>query len=199
MTVKTDSLIVGLDSVTDTNNFRIDTDGAGGLRIRRKSDGSGVTVLTINANGTLVQPAQSMIRVNTINGFGSTNTKIRRFLNGTNGVSGCVIQGTDITYADSATLGASFTINTAGVYAISYTDQFTTSDNFGVSLNTASGSTSFNANPVAEQLCLTTNAGSAPACASSTVYLSTGSVLRPHSSGTGPGVTAALFTITRVA
>lgn len=51
MTLKTDSYQIGLDSVTATNNFLVDTDGAGGLRIRRKSDGSGGTVLTIDSAG----------------------------------------------------------------------------------------------------------------------------------------------------
>lgn len=46
------------------------------------------------------------------NGQGSTNTEIFRFTNIETNVGG------DITYADSATLGASFTINTAGVYAL---------------------------------------------------------------------------------
>ena len=51
MTLKTDSYQVGLDSTTDTNNFRIDTDGAGGFRVRRKSDGSGGTILTVDSSG----------------------------------------------------------------------------------------------------------------------------------------------------
>ena len=51
----------------------------------------------------------SYVRLNTANGYGSTNTKIRRFTNIVNNV------GTDITYADSATLGNTFTINANGV------------------------------------------------------------------------------------
>jgi hypothetical protein len=176
--------------------------------VRSVGDGtySNITANAIPANHrsrvTLISTTQalieempapfSMVRLNTINGFGSTNTKIRRFLNTVTN------QGADITYADSATLGASFTINTAGVYGISYSDQFTLSDQYGVSLNSASLTTSFNAIPVSEQVCLTTNAGSAAGCAAVTVYLPAGSVLRPHTAGTGPGLTAALFTITRV-
>jgi len=49
-------------------------------------------------------PAKSQIRLNTPNGYGSTNTKIRRFLNVVEN------QCPDVTYADSATLGASFTV-----------------------------------------------------------------------------------------
>ena len=51
MTLKTDNYQIGLDATTDTNNFLIDTDGAGALRIRRKSDGSGGTVLTVDSAG----------------------------------------------------------------------------------------------------------------------------------------------------
>lgn len=51
------------------------------------------------------------------NGYGSTNTKIRRFTTvGEN-------LGSSITYADSATDGASFTINQTGVYAMYYQDK----------------------------------------------------------------------------
>jgi hypothetical protein len=42
--------------------------------------------------------------LNTVNGYGSTNTCIRRFTNLTNSI------GSDVLYQDSASLGASFTI-----------------------------------------------------------------------------------------
>lgn len=50
-------------------------------------------------------------------GLGSTNTYVRRFL--TTGYS----SGVDITYTDSATLGGFWTINTNGIYALSYSDK----------------------------------------------------------------------------
>ena len=56
MTIKTDKYILGV-SATDTNNFLLDTDLAGALRVRRKSDGSGGTVLTIDANGVVAMPS----------------------------------------------------------------------------------------------------------------------------------------------
>lgn len=193
MAITTNSYVLGL-SGTDTNNFLLDTDGAGSLRIRRKSDGSGGTVLTVNSAGTLVQPAQSMVRLNTANGYGSTNTMIRRF---TNTVTN---QGSDITYADSATLGGSFTINTSGVYAISYCDDFSSVGAVGISLNTTTPSTSFFSIAAAEKLAGVSNPfGNYPTEASWCGYLAAGSVVRAHGTAAGTGGNIALFTISRVA
>lgn len=50
MTIKNDAYVLG-NSLTDTNNFLLDTDGAGALRIRRKSDGSGGLVMSIDSGG----------------------------------------------------------------------------------------------------------------------------------------------------
>jgi hypothetical protein len=55
MTIKTDSYIVG-SNADDTRNFLLDTDLAGALRIRRKSDGSGGTVLTVDSAGVVSLP-----------------------------------------------------------------------------------------------------------------------------------------------
>lgn len=139
----------------------------------------------------------SMVRLNTANGYGSTNTKIRRF---TNTVTNT---GSDITYADSAANGASFTINTTGKYAISHTDQFTTGGGHaGISINSNQ---------------LTTNIGSITAshigatgyvananetiCAAVTLDLTAGDVVRAHTNGEAAGTltNATQFTITRVA
>lgn len=138
----------------------------------------------------------SMVRLNTANGYGSTNTKIRRF---TNTVTNT---GSDITYADSATLGASFTINTNGVYAISYSDTFATAQHIGISLNTSAPTTNLDAIPVSEVLSEITTAGGASAGAASWVgYLPAGSVVRAHNAGAAVSSPAnsVQFTITRVA
>lgn len=60
----------------------------------------------------------SEVAVDSGNGNGSTNTKIRRFSNTRKNA------GSDITYADSATLGGSFTINTTGIYTACYNDSY---------------------------------------------------------------------------
>ena len=141
-------------------------------------------------------PPQSMVRLNTANGYGSTNTCIRRF---TNVVTN---QGADITYADSATLGASFTINTNGVYAISYNDQFSGSSDMGVTLNTATPTSRISACAVSEIVAsVYTPAANLAGCAAAVVYLPAGSVIRAHAftSASGSTTTMCQFTITRVA
>lgn len=49
-TLKTNSVILG-QSATENHNFLLDTDAAGALRIRRRSDGSGGLVMSINSSG----------------------------------------------------------------------------------------------------------------------------------------------------
>ena len=165
--------------------------------------GSKVNALAIDAAGTPtfikqpIVPVQSMVRLNTANGYGSTNTKIRRF---TNTVTN---QGTDITYADSATLGASFTINTSGVYAISYSDQFSAQDQLGLSLNTTQPTIAIYSLTNASEILVDTSNTTANGvgCAAWTGYLVSGSVVRPHTGGVSSGSTvkAEQFTITRIA
>lgn len=146
---------------------------------------------------TQVGATPSMVRVSVANGYGSTNNKIRRFTNLLGNT------GTDITYADSATLGASFTVNAAGVYAISYSDQFGAAQHFGISLNTATPTTGISTLPTPSEVlaiatCSTASWGIA---VSTTVFLPAGSIIRAHTDGAASGTTTQLciFTITRVA
>jgi len=67
------------------------------------------------------------------NGSGSTNTFIRRFTTTNENTS------SDVTYADSATLGATFTILRTGLYNVLYTDyNIATSLGFGLTKNSTS-------------------------------------------------------------
>lgn len=138
----------------------------------------------------------SSVRVATANGYGSTNTKIRRFVNIRQNI------GTDITYADSATLGASFTINTAGVYAISYTDGFVVAGDVGVSLNTTQPTIDISSIADANRITVTTTGSNSyrGACAV-TLYLAAADVVRPHTNGLAAGTMPddVMFTIARVA
>lgn len=165
---------------------------------------NGVDKLTVDSSGNVVIPgkltqvAQSMVRVNTANGYGSTNTMIRRF------TTVVTNQGSDITYADSATLGASFTINTNGVYAISYTAIPNAANNtYGISLSTTSPTLAISSITTAE--CLALGQAYALGSASSvswTGYITAGSVVRAHDdSGAAyaPLVAKYHFTIQRVA
>ena len=152
---------------------------------------SGPTTLSQTPN---VTTAQSMVQLNTTNGYGSTNTMIRRF---TNVVTN---QGADIAYADSATLGASFTINTSGVYGITYCDSFSATAYAGISLNSNQLTTAVFNITVANLLVLaTSSAGTNSATCATTIYLPAGSIIRPHADSTTTGNAArGLFTITRV-
>jgi hypothetical protein len=147
----------------------------------------------LNAGGQAKFNSASMVRLNTANGYGSTNTVIRRF---TNVVAN---QGTDITYADSATNGATFTINTNGVYAISYDDSFTAASNSGISLNSTQLTTSIALINIADVVSQTTHdAANHPYNSAATLYLLSGSVIRAHAGANTTGTVPATFTITRV-
>lgn len=140
--------------------------------------------------------ANSMVRLNTANGYGSTNTVIRRF------TTVVTNQGSDITYDDSATLGASFTINTTGVYAITYTSQMgTTNAVIGVSVNSTQLTTSIINISASNRLCnVQTYTGGATTHVSWTGYLPAGAVIRAHDDGNAATAGAIpQFTIVRVA
>jgi len=152
--------------------------------------------LAVTPSKTQAGSLPSMVRLDTANGRGSTNTMIPRF---TNIVT---YQGTDITYADSATLGASFTINTDGVYAINYNANATVNFDFGISLNSAQLSTGIASITNSNRLCLSTGlANYNGAITSITVFLPASSVVRPHLGAAITTFSASMhnFTITRVA
>ena len=137
----------------------------------------------------------SMIRVDTGNGHGSTNTTIRRFSNITESV------GSDITYADSSTDGNSFTINRDGVYTISYTDLRVAADiNMGISLNSANLTTAVHDLTASERLIMMRQTGNDYGSCSVTVRLSASDVIRAHSDGAADSTADAVqFVITQVA
>lgn len=145
---------------------------------------------------TQVGALPSMVRLNTANGYGSTNTMIRRFS------TTVTSQGSDITYTDSATAGASFTINTNGIYAISYSEAFISNSYFGISLNSSQLTTSVISITASNLLIQSTNSNNTYSGAVSwTGYLPAGSVIRPHTAGqtAGTPANAIQFTMCRVA
>jgi hypothetical protein len=144
---------------------------------------------------TQVGALPSMVRLNTDNGYGSTNNKIRRF---TNIVTN---QGSDITYADSVTLGATFTINTNGVYAVTVSDCMSNAY-VGLSLNTTQPTVAIQLlTNLSEQLGAAYTGGTGVSSSISwTGYLASGSVIRSHNDGTATSAAAVQnFTIVRVA
>lgn len=120
--------------------------------------------------------ASSQVLCDTPNGRGSTNTKIRRFTNSTT-------TGTDITYADSATLGATFTINTPGIYQISYWDGYSAGAGvIGISVN-ADGTVNVDTIPAANRLGESVSQTGSLILASAGARLVAGDIIRAHSNG----------------
>ena len=195
-----------------SNGANITSSNDNALTIQTGPNGAKVNAIALASDGTatmLKQPVLaasavvSMVRVNTSNGYGSTGTRVRRFTNVTNGVNGCVIQGSDITFSNDATNGASATINTSGVYAITYGDCFSAATYHGISLNASSGATSILSLSIDQVLSIGTNGAADYASVSSwTGYLAAGAVIRAQTNNAttvGTAANAVQFTITRVA
>lgn len=194
--IKANQLQLG-DSSTATQNFVLQTNVDGTAKLARGNAGATTQdLIHIDASGNVAlnkTASQSMVRLNTANGYGSTNTHIRRF---TNVITN---QGSDVTYADSATLGASFTINTAGVYSIMYSDSFSSNTTAGISLNSTQLSTAMASITLSDVLAIAFQATNAGLITSWTGFLPAGSVVRAHAAATGIGTTPAHFNIVRVA
>lgn len=180
------------DSVTFAKTQNIATNSFLG----RTSAGTGdIEVLTPAQAQTLLRnnPIQSMVRLNGANGYGSTSTRIRRFTTVLTNV------GSDITYADSANLGASFTINTSGNYVITYTEDANAATNAGISLNTTQPSTDIVTITASTRLASTIVQAFLTGHCSWSGYLTAGDVIRPHCSGTAASTNdRVFFTIARV-
>lgn len=131
------------------------------------------------------------------NGYGSTNNVIRRFT--TTGLN----VGTAVTYADSATNGATFTINEDGIYGIYYSDCFSASLFFGISNNSnqlTTGITTITATNIVAMTELT--AGNAGTSVTAILSLKVGDVIRPHTDGnqaSGTSTFSQIFRITKIA
>lgn len=139
------------------------------------------TTATTTSRGLSYIPG-SMVRLDSPNGYGSTNTGIRRYTNVTSTL------GSDITYADSATLGASLTINAAGVYAISRWDGGGTVGQMGLSLNTSSPTSNVANLSASERIALANLTGASSTTTtfvSATIVCAQGDVIRPHDLGAG--------------
>ena len=135
-----------------------------------------------------------VVTVETGNGHGSTNTKIRRY------TTTQVNTGTAITYADSATLGASFTINQPGLYEIHTLDEGSAGVSVGASLNSSQLTTNILSITAANRICAATAAAGLTQSATRTVRLAAGDVVRPHTDGASTVTTAGrtLFSIRKV-
>lgn len=105
----------------------------------RTKNGSGTqSAWTISQSPTADEVGNHCVWVHTGNGFSSTNTKHRRYTTAKTNV------GTAITYADSATNGATFTINESGDYQMIMCDRNATAGRdvyFGIAVNSSAGTT----------------------------------------------------------
>ena len=168
---------------------------AGDIPINHRS-----RVTLISTTQALVEkmsPFFSMVRVAVDNGFGSSSTAIRRY------TTVITSQGADITYADSATAGALFTVNTSGTYSVTANATFNVASTIGVSLNAASTTAGITTLAVAQILSMNTSAAADyNTCASWTGYLAANSLIRPHGNASAQGGSnnnTSSFTISRVA
>lgn len=134
--------------------------------------------------------SESEVIVHTGNGHGSTNTKIRRFTTIDQNV------GSDITYADSATLGGSFTINQTGVYAMYSQD---VGQNLDAITRNANGTLNPTAANTSQILAIQGTTGTNAKSISRVAKLIAGDVVRVHTNGSNTDTTAAvLFSIRRL-
>ncbi len=158
--------------------------------VRYKNDVS--DVLAYNSRNA----ENSMVRLHTGNGHGSTNNKIRRFSTVVTNT------GNAITYADSATDGASFTINEDGLYSMSYSDQASSdSQFFGFSLNSTQLTTSIYTINAADRLAHTQISDITFGSNSNVSWqglLQKGDIIRPHESGSLSSVANVNFTISKI-
>lgn len=117
---------------------------------------------------------RSRIRVETGNGFGSTNTRIRRFS------TSVVSTGSDITYADSATNGATFTLGSAGIYSATTCDYKAAGFcNSGISINSAQLTTNIESITNTARLGLQSQSGEI-SCVTATFIGAASDVIRAH-------------------
>lgn len=140
----------------------------------------------------------SLVIVHSGNGNGATNTKIRRWTTILSNI------GTAITYADSATLGGSFTINEPGIYAVMVLDGSSgAAVVHGISLNSSQLSTSISSITAADRLAIASITSSDAFIPCSIVTrLVQGDVIRAHNNGfASPATTAdkSMFSIRKIA
>lgn len=109
--------------------------------------------------------------------------------------------GSDITYtARTTTTGDKFTINTAGIYAISYSDDYNTGGTQGISLNASSGSTAIASLAINQILAINRTAlANYEGTVTAIIHCAVNDVLRAQT-GADPGGTPdiASFRVTRI-
>jgi len=105
-------------SVSNTTRFVGETNVEGPGDNTNSNVTQGYFDVTVANNQYQIQLGKpySEVRLMGPNGYGAVNTNVRRFQSVNSQI------GEDITYTDDSNLGAYFTINTPGIYAIKYSD-----------------------------------------------------------------------------
>jgi len=156
-------------------------DGANVARLGVGADGEILSANSAEPTGlewipSAFTPLRSSLKLITSNGWGSVNTMIRRF------ATVDFNTGSSFTYADSATLGMTVTINTTGLYAINYRDDINASDWMGVTLNSAQLTTAINLSSPANILIMLNCFASTGINTNWVGLLTAGDVVRVHGS-----------------
>lgn len=147
----------------------------GRLTVNETTLGTWASAPTEISTIPLNRGTRSQVHYYTGNGYGSTNTRIRRFL------TKYIYLGDAITFADSAANGSSFTINEPGVYSITYSDDGVSSGGTcNVSVNAASLTTAPASSEIIVRFRQDGIGGSSPTSGSACVYLNAGDIVRAH-------------------
>jgi predicted RecA/RadA family phage recombinase len=144
-----------------------------------------------------IQAPTSEVILTTPSGHGSTNTKIRNFTV-KESQTGTALS---VTYND-ATNGTSVQLLEDGVYAITYSADYSTAGTafIGASVDSTQLTTNLSSITASGVLMATATAANTEGSVSVTRRLRAGQVIRPHTNGFGSGATAAYikFTVTKV-
>jgi hypothetical protein len=180
-TLKANAVQFG-DSATASQNFHWQTNLNGTMSLFRGNVGApiGVAILTVPVSGGRItlenRPAE--ILLDTSNGYGSTNTFIRRWAN-----LQINLGGTAITAADSATLGGSLVINESDIYTVTYTDNFNAAHTTGLTLNSATNTAIASVSAANRLGIATSGAADQGATIISRRWFPAGSVIRANTQG----------------
>lgn len=136
---------------------------------------------------------RNVLWLTTSNGYGSTNTVIRRYLNITRQI------GKALSYVDSATNGMSVTVNENGIYFIAVRDSFTgASGTIGISLNSTELTTAiFGITTTDVLMAMSANDGFSTT-GSATINLKQGDVIRSHGDGVAGTAARAHFIMVKL-
>lgn len=166
--------------------------------------GSGTAGQVLTSNGPSSAPSyqtatftapNSEIWLYSQNGYGSSNTAVRQW----NTIGKNI--GSDLTLTQSAVDGDKITINTAGIYSISYSDDFSNGADLGIVLNGTQGNIVIYTITGSDILAISSNKSSAySGSCSVTLHLSVNDYVWAQTDMTSTGTFGiGSFRVTRVA